>query len=86
MRFRSCSAKCGVEAPMSWRTSSTVTSWPARRGWILGFAHGWRLGEGAFTGTISSSESSRDWSSTEIACSSPMTQPWLYTPRTGSRS
>ena len=26
MRLRSCSAKCGVEAPISWRTSSTVTS------------------------------------------------------------
>ena len=27
MRLRSCSAKCGVEAPISWRTSSTLTSW-----------------------------------------------------------
>ena len=27
MRLRICSAKCGVEAPISWRTSSTVTSW-----------------------------------------------------------
>src|SRR5918994_7349514 len=26
MRLRICSAKCGVEAPMSWRTSSTVGS------------------------------------------------------------
>ena len=26
IRLRSCSAKCGVEAPISWRTSSTVTA------------------------------------------------------------
>src|SRR3954449_1200572 len=31
MRLRICSAKCGVDAPMSWRTSSSVTSWPALR-------------------------------------------------------
>src|SRR3954454_22427843 len=44
---------------------------------VLGLAHdcwGWAL---AFTGTISSSESRRDWSTTEIAPSSPMIQPWL---------
>src|SRR4051794_4289032 len=31
MRLRICSAKCGVDAPMSWRTSSRVTSWSALR-------------------------------------------------------
>src|SRR3954453_17920420 len=31
IRLRICSAKCGVDAPMSWRTSSRVTSWPALR-------------------------------------------------------
>src|SRR5512133_1373237 len=31
MRLRICSAKCGVDAPMSWRTSPRVTSWPALR-------------------------------------------------------
>src|SRR4051794_41915814 len=31
MRLRIWSAKCGVDAPMSWRTSSSVTSWPALR-------------------------------------------------------
>ena len=31
IRLRSCSAKCGVEAPISWRTSSTVT-WCAGAG------------------------------------------------------
>src|SRR3954454_20221592 len=31
MRLRIWSAKCGVDAPMSWRTSSRVTSWPALR-------------------------------------------------------
>src|SRR3954468_17422269 len=30
-RLRICSAKCGVDAPMSWRTSSRVASWPALR-------------------------------------------------------
>ena len=41
MRLRICSAKCGVEAPMSWRTSSTVTSWSALPAdGTLGFAHG----------------------------------------------
>ena len=32
IRFRIWSAKCGVEAPMSWRTSSTVGSRTARSG------------------------------------------------------
>src|SRR3954449_10313315 len=31
MRLRIWSAKCGVDAPMSWRTSSRVASWPALR-------------------------------------------------------
>ena len=31
IRLRSWSAKCGVEAPMSWRTSSTVTWCSGRR-------------------------------------------------------
>src|SRR4051812_28156543 len=31
MRLRICSAKCGVDAPMSWRTSSRVTSWSVLR-------------------------------------------------------
>ena len=42
IRSRSCNAKCGVEAPISWRTSSTVTSrpgtqavWDARLGSFL---------------------------------------------------
>src|SRR3954466_11715213 len=32
MRLRICSAKCGVEAPISWRTSSTVGSRIIRSG------------------------------------------------------
>src|ERR671917_845045 len=41
MRLRSCSAKCGVEAPISWRTSSIVTAWPGRSrsgcsAWLIG--------------------------------------------------
>src|SRR5215207_8325756 len=32
MRLRSCSAKCGVDAPISWRTSSTVGSRRLRSG------------------------------------------------------
>src|ERR1700744_5746102 len=32
MRLRSCSAKCGVELPISWRTSSTVTGRCRRSG------------------------------------------------------
>src|SRR3954447_11778733 len=33
MRLRRCIAKCGVEAPISWRTSSTVTECSGRRRW-----------------------------------------------------
>ena len=58
IRLRSCSAKCGVEAPMSWRTSSTVTSWPgALRAGCSNFAHGLS----SRTGEISRRASMRDW-------------------------
>ena len=79
MRLRSWSAKCGVEAPMSWRTSSTVT-WRlgAQALGLLGFGHARDLRALRLsTGWISSSVSMRAWTSTEIAFSSPMIQPWL---------
>ena len=70
IRSRSWSAKCGVEAPISWRTSSTVTSRPGRRrSGMLGLAH--------FCGTASSRLSISAWTATEIALWSPITQPWL---------
>ncbi len=39
MRLRSCRAKWGVEAPISWRTSSTVTSRAMLAAGVFGFAH-----------------------------------------------
>ena len=66
MRSRSCSAKCGVEAPISWRTSSTVTSWPGRRrsgcsAWLI-----W-VRRSVWIGAISSRLSMRDCTGSEIA-------------------
>ena len=48
-------------------------------GGMLGFAHdaGWDDPPEPLTGTISSSESIRDWSASEIAPWSPISQPWL---------
>src|SRR3954454_14380441 len=46
IRLRSCSAKCGVDAPISWRTSSTVGSRTARSGRsysLIGFRSLWRV-------------------------------------------
>ena len=90
MRLRSCSAKCGVEAPISWRTSSTVTS--SRRDalqavGVLGLAHArltrssFGLRDRRFGGRLAARadlEQGVDFGlrrRDEIALSSPISQP-----------
>ena len=76
MRSRICRAKCGVEAPISWRTSSTDLVAGRLADGALGFAHGLLVGAGldrAFL--ISRRQSMCACAGTEIALSSPTIQP-----------